>query len=96
MLLKPDLRDFQRMPQRAPMRYQNEHDPTWQSAELMDLSASGLAMFTTESLPEGSVLNVEIAPALAVVPPLRAVVEVRRCEPDGEGHLVGVRFVEMY
>ncbi len=96
MLLKPDLRDFQRMPQCAPMRYHKEHDPTWQSAELMDPSASGLAMFTTESLPEGSVLNVEIAPALAVVPPLRAVVKVRRCEHDGEGHLVGVRFVEIY
>ncbi len=95
MLLKPDLRDFQRMPHRAPMRYHKEHDPTWQSAELMDLSASGLAMYTMEALPEGSSLNIEIAPALAVVPPLRAVVEVRRCEPDGEGYLVGVRFVEM-
>lgn len=95
MLLKPDLRDFRRMPQRAPMRYHTEHDPTWQQAELMDLSASGLAMHTKEALPESSTLNIEIAPALAVVPPLRAVVEVRRCEPDGEGYLVGVQFIAM-
>jgi hypothetical protein len=95
MLLKPDLRDFQRMPQRAPMRYRKDNDPTWMSAELMDLSASGLAMHTAEAAPEGALLAIEVAPAVAVVPPLRAVVEVRRCEPDGEGFLVGVRFIEM-
>jgi hypothetical protein len=95
MLLKPDLRDFRRMPHRAPMSYCKEHDPTWQQAELMDLSASGLAMLTMEVLLEGERLHIEVAPAVAIVQPLRAVVEVRRSEPEGEGYLIGVRFIEM-
>lgn len=95
MLLKPDLRDFRRMPQRAPMRYHPAEAPSWCSAQLIDLSASGVAMLTADALSVGALLVIEIVPTLALVPPLKAVVEVRRCEPNDEGFLVGVRFIEM-
>lgn len=95
MLTEPELRDFQRMHQQAPMRYRLGSDEIWQPAELIDLSASGLGMRVFIHVPEGARLYIEIAPELAVVPPLKAVVEVMRSQREGEGFILGGRFIEV-
>lgn len=95
MLTEPELRDFQRMHQQAPMRYRMGTDTVWQAAELIDLSASGLAMRVSIYVPEGARLEIEIAPELAVVPPLKAVVEVMRSQRQGEEFILGGRFIEL-
>ncbi len=95
MLTEPELRDFRRMNQQAPMRFRLGGEGAWQPAELADLSASGLAMRVATSLPVGTRLWVEVAPELALVPPLTATVEVMRIERDAAGLLLGCRFLEM-
>ncbi|MEW6765490.1 MAG: PilZ domain-containing protein [Pseudomonadota bacterium] len=95
MLTEPELRDFKRMHQEAPMRYRQASDDVWQEADLLDLSASGLGMRVKSDLPVGTLLEIEVAPSLAVVPPLHGRVEVMRSQPDGEGHALGCRFIEL-
>lgn len=50
-----------------------------------DLSGKGLCLELDRSLPPGTLLEVRIEPQKAVVPPLHAVVEVVRIEPDMSG-----------
>jgi hypothetical protein len=50
-----------------------------------DLSGKGLCLELDRSLPPGTRLEVRIEPEKAVVPPLHAVVEVVRVEPDVSG-----------
>ncbi|MEW6446344.1 MAG: PilZ domain-containing protein [Pseudomonadota bacterium] len=95
MLTEPEQRDFNRMQQEAPMRYRMSADQPWQDAELLDLSASGLALRVRELIPLGAVLHFEIVPSMAVVPPLRGSVEVMRSEPGDQGHILGCRFLDL-
>lgn len=55
------------------------------TAQARDLSGKGLCLELTRSLPPGTLLEVVIEPQKAVVPPLHAVVEVVRVEPDMSG-----------
>lgn len=52
-------------------------------------------MRVATSLPVGTRLWVEVTPELALVPPLKATVEVMRIERDPEGILLGCRFLEL-
>lgn len=66
------------------------------TGQAKDLSGKGLGMEVGRSLAEGVLLEVRIDPEMSVVPPLHAVVEVVRVEPDdmGERFRVGTAIRE--
>jgi len=57
------------------------------SGQLKDLSGKGLRLELSRDLAPGSLLEVRIEPAMAVVPPLHAIVEVMRVEADENGEV---------
>lgn len=66
------------------------------TGQAKDLSSKGLRLDIGRPLAEGAVLEVHIEPELSVVPPLHAVVEVVRVEPDetGERFMIGASIRE--
>lgn len=55
------------------------------TGQIRDLSGKGLCVELNRGLSPGTLLEVRIEPEKAVVPPLHAVVEVVRVEPDVSG-----------
>lgn len=66
------------------------------TGQAKDLSGTGLCLELTRDCAPGALLDVRIEPDKAVVPPLHALVEVVRVEPDvsGERFRVGTHIRE--
>lgn len=78
-------RDFIRMQLDCPAQCTDLGSGEQFIAQAKDLSGKGLCLELSRSLSPGTLLEVRIEPATAVVPPLHAVVEVVRVEPDMSG-----------
>lgn len=81
-------RDFIRMLLDHPVQCTDVATGARFTGQAKDLSGTGLCLETTRDCVPGALLEVRIEPDKAVVPPLHAVVEVVRVEPD----VGGVRF----
>ncbi|HHH38803.1 MAG TPA: PilZ domain-containing protein [Sedimenticola sp.] len=78
-------RGLPRMSVSCDARYRVDGEAQRSSAEVLDLSGSGLLLEGERELPVGSRLFVEIRPGTPLTPPLHLLAEVLRCEPDAEG-----------
>ena len=78
-------RDFIRMQLDCPAQCTDLRSGEQFIAQAKDLSGKGLCLELSRSLPPGTLLEVRIEPATAVVAPLHVVVEVMRVEPDVSG-----------
>lgn len=78
-------RDFIRMQLDCPVQCTDLRNGERFMGQAKDLSGKGLCLELTRNLPPGAMLEVRIEPAKVVVPPLHAIVEVMRVEPDVSG-----------
>ena len=60
-----------------------------------DLSAAGMQIEVAECIAPGCELRTTLHPTNDKFPPLETLCEVLRCEPQGEGFLLGVNIVEV-
>ncbi len=60
-----------------------------------DLSAAGMQIEVAERIALGTELRTTLHPTNDKFPPLETLCEVLRCEPKGEGFLLGVNIVEV-
>ena len=74
----PEKRDFIRMAVECPMTFCIEGETEVHKGTARDLSASGLSVLCQKEIAEGTVLEVNIQPEKAIVPPLQATCEVVR------------------
>ena len=88
-------RSFRRMAVDCPLTFVIVGEPGRHSGQVEDLSAGGVA-FVCESGPaEGAELEVEVSPANALTPPMRARVTVMRVEEVASATRVSCRIVEV-
>ena len=89
-------RDFMRMQMDCTAQCTDLRSGEQFDGQVKDLSGKGLCLELSRELAPGSLLEVRIVPEMAVVPPLHAVVEVMRVEPDvsGERFLTGTSIRE--
>ncbi|QEP43422.1 PilZ domain-containing protein [Ectothiorhodospiraceae bacterium BW-2] len=88
-------RDFIRMGVECPTTYQLEGDPNHYLATTLDLSATGIRLMTDNPLSPGTRLTIHLQPEKMIVPPLKAVVEVIRCDSVAQGYDIGANIIEM-
>lgn len=89
-------RDFARMGVECPASFSLEGELATHQAVATDLSATGLQLNCANEVPVGSMMTVEMTPEKAIVPPLKAKVEVVRCDKSaGGGYQLGLKIVEM-
>jgi len=62
---------------------------------VLDLSAQGVGMLLQQPLSPGSRLEIRIAPARALVPPLHALAEVVHVNACPDGYRAGARILEL-
>lgn len=89
-------RDFIRMMLDHPVQCTDVKTGERFTGQAKDLSGTGLCLELTRNCAPGMLLEVRIEPDKAVVPPLHALVEVVRVEPDvsGERFRVGMHIRE--
>jgi hypothetical protein len=76
-------RDFIRMLLDHPVQCTDVETGERFTGQARDLSGTGLCLELARDCPPGMLLEVRIEPDKAVVPPLHALVEVMRAEPEG-------------
>ena len=60
-----------------------------------DLSANGMAIEVSRSLPEGTGLSVSLATSSNALPPFQAQAKVVRVQQVGSSHQIGVEFISV-
>ena len=60
-----------------------------------DLSAAGMQIYVEQEVEAGEELQTVLHPSSDQFPPLETVCEVIRCEPDGNGFLLGTNISEV-
>ncbi|MBW4933622.1 PilZ domain-containing protein [Marinobacter sp. F4206] len=60
-----------------------------------DLSATGMQLLVHRPVAVGEELKTLLRPTGDEIPPLETVCEVLRCEPDGDGYLLGTTINEV-
>jgi hypothetical protein len=80
-----DKRDFRRMVMDCSASFQVAGEGSPRVAVVKDLSAGGVLLLADESLDVGAQLLIEIRPAADITPPLKADLQVVRCDPSQEG-----------
>jgi hypothetical protein len=76
-----------------PMRYRRKGETQWRRSQSQNISSSGALFATTEMLPPGSVLEMEISMSAGTLKPTRvsALSEVVRQIADDIGLMTSVR-----
>ncbi|AMQ90694.1 PilZ domain-containing protein [Marinobacter sp. LQ44] len=87
-------RDFHRMQVNSRIEITNARGDTF-TGICRDLSAAGMQLFVDDAIPVGSELRTRLEGADNQLPPLETVCEVIRCEPEGDGYLIGVNITEV-
>jgi len=87
-------RDFHRMQVNSRIEITNSKGETVIGI-CRDLSAAGMQLFVDHAIAVGSELTTRLEGADDQFPPLETVCEVIRCEPEGEGYLIGVNITEV-
>lgn len=60
-----------------------------------DLSATGMQLYVDQEVAVGEELQTLLKPSSDQFPPLETVCEVIRCEPEGNGYLLGTNISEV-
>ncbi|MBE0484638.1 PilZ domain-containing protein [Marinobacter sp.] len=60
-----------------------------------DLSAAGMQLFVDTPFTVGDELKTRLEAADEQFPPLETVCEVVRCQPEGDGYLLGINITEV-
>lgn len=60
-----------------------------------DLSATGMQLYVEQAVKVGEEFQTTLHPSGDQFPPLETVCEVIRCEPEGDGFLVGANISEV-
>ncbi len=60
-----------------------------------DLSAAGMQLYVEQEVAVGEEIQTVLQPSSDQFPPLETVCEVIRCEPDGDGFLLGANISEV-
>jgi hypothetical protein len=84
-IIHDEKRDFIRMTTDAPLSFTTKGSPTVYEGQCLNLSAVGVLFTSEENVPCGTLMEINITPAHAVVPPLIATVEVVRSQTYDDG-----------
>jgi hypothetical protein len=79
-------RDFIRMPVNRPVQVREPASGREETAELLDLSASGVRLRFGRALEAGARLELRIQPDRPITPPLEATLSVLRCDVIDDGY----------
>lgn len=85
-------RDFHRMQVDADIELIDREGNTF-AGVCRDLSASGMQIKVAQQIAPGSELSTTLHPTSDKFPPLATLCEVLRCEPEGDGFMLGVNIV---
>jgi hypothetical protein len=89
---RSSMRSFIRHPSDIPIEYQaDEQGPGVSVEHLNDISNGGLSFTSATQLSPGTVLTVRIS---HIQPDFEARAQVVWCQPEGDGYVVGVAFIE--
>lgn len=78
-------RDFIRMPVHYPVSIREQAGDADETAELLDLSASGVRFHSAHAHDEGTRLQLMLQPPREITPPLEAQIAVVRCHEVDNG-----------
>ena len=78
-------RNFRRMALDCPIAYRSPDSATPSYGSVRDLSATGLSFSADQPQTPGAPLEIHIEPGSARIRPLRALIEVIRCQPLAGG-----------
>lgn len=87
-------RDFHRMQVNSRIEITNAAGETV-TGVCRDLSAAGMQLFVDNPFTPGEELTTRLEAADDQFPPLETICEVIRCEPEGEGYLLGINIIEV-
>ncbi|WP_303289254.1 PilZ domain-containing protein [Marinobacter sp. SS5-14b] len=87
-------RDFYRMQVNSQIEITGSNGETI-TGICRDLSAAGMQLHVDKAFPLGEELKTRMEAAGDQFPPLETVGEVLRCEPDGDGYLLGINIIEV-
>ncbi|MDJ0739540.1 MAG: PilZ domain-containing protein [Gammaproteobacteria bacterium] len=88
-------RDFIRMAMHCPVAIRPIGSANDETAELRDLSASGVRFVSARELSAGEHLQLTLRPANPITPPLQAAVTVLRCFAIDDGFDIAASIVEI-
>lgn len=87
-------RDFHRMTMNLEIELTDSSGVTFPGI-CKDLSGTGMQLFVERAFSEGDELNTLLPTTSEQFPPFETVCRVLRCEPDGDGFLLGMEIVEV-
>ena len=87
-------RDFHRMQVNTDIDIIDSNGNTF-AGVCRDLSASGMQILVAQRMAVGSELRTTLHPTSDKFPPLETLCDVLRCEPEGDGFLLGVNIAEV-
>lgn len=87
-------RDFHRMTMNLEIELTDSNGVTFPGI-CKDLSGTGMQLFVERAFSEGDEINTLLPTTSEQFPPFETVCRVLRCEPDGDGFLLGMEIVEV-
>ncbi|PCM45419.1 PilZ domain-containing protein [Marinobacter sp. ANT_B65] len=87
-------RDFHRMQVESEIEITDSNGHTF-NGTCRDLSATGMQLFVSTPVAIGEELSTVLHPSSDQFPPLETICEVIRCEPEGDGFLLGTNISEV-
>lgn len=88
-------RDYYRMTVDCPVRFAPVGGTHYTEGLCRNFSAGGIQFVSSTSVSLNQLLDVNITPTMSVVPPLNAIIEVIRCDPDTQGFIIAGVIKEM-
>ncbi len=87
-------RDFHRMQVNSEIEITDSQGNPFRGV-CRDLSATGMQLYVDREIAPGEELKTVLHPSSDQFPPLETVCEVIRCEPEGDGFLLGTNISEV-
>lgn len=87
-------RDFHRMTMNLEIGLTDSNGATFPGI-CKDLSGTGMQLFVERAFSEGDEINTLLPTTSEQFPPFETVCRVLRCQPDGDGFLLGMEIVEI-
>lgn len=87
-------RDFHRMQMNSEIDITDSRGNRFKGV-CRDLSATGMQLYVEQEVAVGEELQTMLKPSSDQFPPLETVCEVIRCEPEGNGYLLGTNISEV-
>ncbi|SFR41343.1 PilZ domain-containing protein [Marinobacter gudaonensis] len=87
-------RDFHRMQVNSEIEITDSQGNQFRGV-CRDLSATGMQLYVDREIAPGEELRTVLHPSSDQFPPLETVCEVIRCEPEGDGFLLGTNISEV-